>query len=164
MGRNVEKGKQAAKDNNIPSGSYTVMKLELANLQSVRDFVDNLKAFKSARPLTHLVCNAAVYKPSDPNPAWTDDGFEMSMGVNHLGHFLLVHLLLNDMSRAKGARCCIVGSITGNSNTVGGGPVYPLADLGTLKGFEEGAKNPVSMADGKPLTVPKLTRIPRFAT
>ena len=55
------------------------MKLELANLQSVRDFVANLKAFKSARPLTHLICNAAVYKPTDPEPAWTDDGFEMSM-------------------------------------------------------------------------------------
>jgi len=126
------------------------MKLELGNLQSVRDFVANLKAFKAARPLTHLICNAAVYKPKDPKPAWTDDGFEMSMGVNHFGHFLLVNLLLEDMSRAKGARVCIVGSITGNTNTVGGGLVYPFADLGKLQGFEKGAKKPVAMADGKP--------------
>jgi hypothetical protein len=74
----------------------------------------------------------------------------MSMGVNHLGHFLLVNLLLDDMSRAKNARLCIVGSITGNTNTVGGGLVYPQADLGTLKGFEKGAKKPISMADSKP--------------
>ena len=134
---------------NLPDGSYTVMKLELASLQSVRDFVANLKAFKSARPLTHLICNAAVYKPTDPEPAWTDDGFEMSMGVNHFGHFLLVHLLLDDMSKAKGARVCIVGSITGNSNTVGGGLVYPRADLGKLQGFEKGAKQPIEMVDGK---------------
>ena len=67
----------------MPDGSYTVMKLELASLQSVRDFVQNLKAFKSARPLTHLVCNAAVYRPTDPEPAWTDDGFEMSMVRNN---------------------------------------------------------------------------------
>jgi len=134
----------------MPDDSYTVMKLELASLQSVRDFVANLKAFKSARPLTHLVCNAAVYRPTDPEPAWTDDGFEMSMGVNHLGHVLLVNLLLDDMSRAKGARCCIVGSITGNSNTVGGGLVYPLADLGKLQGFQKGLRNPISMADDKP--------------
>ena len=134
----------------MPEGSYLVMKLELGNLQSVRDFVANLKAFKSARPLTHLVCNAAVYRPKDPSPAWTDDGFEMSMGVNHLGHFLLVNLLLDDMSKAKGARCCIVGSITGNTNTVGGGLVYPQADLGNLSGLEEGMKNPIAMADGKP--------------
>lgn len=134
----------------MPDGSYVVMKLELANLNSVRDFVANLKAFKSARPLNHLICNAAVYKPKDPNPAWTDDGFEMSMGVNHLGHFLLVNLLLEDMAKAKDARVCIVGSITGNTNTVGGGLVYPFADLGKLQGFEKGAKEPVAMADGKP--------------
>lgn len=148
--RDVEKGKKVAKKSGMPDGSYTVMKLELANLQSVRDFVANLKAFKSARPLTHLICNAAVYKPTDPEPAWTDDGFEMSMGVNHLGHFLLANLLLDDMSKAKGARLCIVGSITGNSNTVGGGLVYPRADLGKLQGLEAGGKNPVAMADGKP--------------
>ena len=103
----------------MPDGSYTVMKLELASLQSVRDFVANLKAFKSARPLSNLICNAAVYKPKEPEPSWTDDGFEMSMGVNHLGHFLLVNLLLDDMSKAKNPRVCIVGSITGNTNTVG---------------------------------------------
>jgi len=147
--RDVEKAKRVAKEN-LPDNSYTVMKLELASLQSVRDFVANLKAFKSARPLTHLICNAAVYLPTDPEPAWTDDGFEMSMGVNHFGHFLLVHLLMDDMSKAKGARVCIVGSITGNSNTVGGGLVYPRADLGNLKGFEKGAVKPVEMADGKP--------------
>jgi protochlorophyllide reductase len=134
----------------MPDGSYTVMKLELASLQSVRDFVANLKAFKSARPLTNLICNAAVYKPKEPEPSWTDDGFEMSMGVNHLGHFLLVNLLLDDMSSAKGARVCIVGSITGNTNTIGGGLVYPRADLGKLQGLEKGGKKPVAMADGKP--------------
>jgi len=148
--RNVEKAKEAAKRMGMPDGSYVVMKLELGSLQSVRDFVANLKAFKSARPLNNLICNAAVYKPTDPEPAWTDDGFEMSMGVNHFGHFLLVNLLLDDMSRAKNARVCIVGSITGNTNTVGGGLVYPQADLGNLKGFEEGARKPIAMADGKP--------------
>jgi len=148
--RDVEKAKNVAKQEGMPDGSYTVLKLELGNLQSVRDFVANLKAFKSARPLTHLICNAAVYRPTDPTPAWTDDGFEMSMGVNHLGHFLLVNLLLDDMKKAKGARCVIVGSITGNTNTVGGGLVYPRADLGNLQGFEAGGTNPVSMIDGKP--------------
>lgn len=68
-----------AKKMDMPDGSYVAMKLELGSLQSVRDFVKNLKAFKSARPLNHLICNAAVYRPTDPEPAWTDDGFEMSM-------------------------------------------------------------------------------------
>mmetsp|Transcript_14643 Transcript_14643/g.42924 ORF Transcript_14643/g.42924 Transcript_14643/m.42924 type:complete len:435 (-) Transcript_14643:179-1483(-) len=148
--RDTEKAKKVADERGFPKGSYVPMKLELGSIQSVRDFVANLKAFKSARPLTHLICNAAVYLPTDPEPAWTDDGFEMSMGVNHLGHFLLVNLLLDDMKKAKGARVCIVGSITGNTNTVGGGLVYPQADLGKLQGFEEGLQKPVAMADGKP--------------
>merc|ERR1712157_479343 len=138
--RDVEKAKKVAKEAGLPPSSYTVMKLELANLQSVRDFVANLKAFKSARPLNNLICNAAVYKPTDPKPAWTDDGFEMTMGINHMGHFLLANLLLDDMKKAKEARLCIVGSITGNTNTVGGGLVYPQADLGNLKGLENGMK------------------------
>jgi len=147
--RDTEKGKEVAKELDFPSDAYTVMKLELASLQSVRDFVANLKAFKSARPLTNLICNAAVYLPKDPDPTWTDDGFEMSMGVNHLGHFLLANLLIDDMKKAKNARCVIVGSITGNTNTVGGGFVYPKADLGTLKGLEDGGLKPIAMADGK---------------
>lgn len=61
-----------------------------------------------------------------------------------------MNLLLDDMKKAKNARVCIVGSITGNTNTVGGGLVYPQADLGNLKGFEKGAKQPIEMADGKP--------------
>lgn len=44
----------------------------------------------------------------------------------------------------------IVGSITGNSNTIGGGGVLPLADLGDLSGLENGAKRPIAMIDGKP--------------
>lgn len=32
---------------------------------------------------------------------------------------------------------------------IGGGVVYPLADLGSLKGLEQGAKNPISMVDGE---------------
>mmetsp|Transcript_3400 Transcript_3400/g.3959 ORF Transcript_3400/g.3959 Transcript_3400/m.3959 type:complete len:425 (+) Transcript_3400:58-1332(+) len=147
--RDIEKAKNVAKKMKMPDGSYIAMKLELGSLQSVRDFVANLKAFKSARPLNHLICNAAVYKPTDPEPAWSDDGFEMTMGVNHFGHFLLVNLLLEDMSKAKNARVCIVGSITGNTNTVGGGLVYPQANLGKLEGFEQGAKKPVEMANGK---------------
>lgn len=117
--RDVEKGKRVAKEMGMPEDAYVVMKLELGSLQSVRDFVFNLKAFKSNRPVDNLICNAAVYRPTDPEPAFTDDGFEQSMGINHFGHFLLVNLLVDDMAKAKDARMCIVGSITGNTNTVG---------------------------------------------
>ena len=145
--RNVAKMDQAAKEVGIGRNDYLAMKLELGSLQSVKDFAENLKSFTAARPaLNHLICNAAVYRPADPKPAWTDDGYEMSMGVNHLGHFLLVQLLLPELKRAKNARVCIVGSITGNSNTIGGGFVYPRAEIGELQGLRSGPYS--EMVDG----------------
>jgi protochlorophyllide reductase len=52
--------------------------------------------------------------PAKSVPDWTEDGFEMQLGVNHMGHFLLVSLLLDDLKKAKDPRVVIVGSITGN--------------------------------------------------
>ena len=54
-----------------------------------------------------------MYLPKDPKAQFSEDGFEMSMAVNHLGHFLLCNLLLEDMAKAKDPRMIIVGSITG---------------------------------------------------
>lgn len=72
------------------------------------------------------------------------------MQINHLSHFLLCSLLLPDVAKAKKGRMIIVGSITGNTNTIGGGAVLPFADLGKLEGLQAGGKNPVAMIDGKP--------------
>ena len=52
------------------------------------------------------------------------------------------------MKKVKDARVVIVGSITGNSNTIGGGFVLPLANLGDLSGLKNGAKKPISLIDG----------------
>jgi hypothetical protein len=43
-------------------------------------------------------------------------------------------------------------SLPGNSNTVGGGLVLPLADLGDLSGMEAGSKSPIAMVDGEPIS------------
>ena len=44
------------------------------------------------------------------------------------------------MRKAPKARLITVGSVTGNDNTVGGGGVYPVADLRELEGLKAGAK------------------------
>lgn len=77
------------------------MHLDLASMQSVRDFVKHFRA--SGMPLDALVCNAAVYLPNDKTPTYTADGFELTLATNHLGHFLLARLLLDDLEkRAEG--------------------------------------------------------------
>jgi NAD(P)-dependent dehydrogenase (short-subunit alcohol dehydrogenase family) len=54
------------------------------------------------------VCNAGVQVVSGTE--WTADGFEMTFGVNHLGHFALVQGLLDEL--AHPARIVVVSSGT----------------------------------------------------
>ena len=73
----------------------------------------------SERRLDVLVCNAAVYLPTAKEPRYTADGYELSVATNHLGHFLLTNLLLEDIQKAPEdslKRVVIVGSITGARN------------------------------------------------
>jgi NAD(P)-dependent dehydrogenase (short-subunit alcohol dehydrogenase family) len=67
----------------------TPLACDLANLQSVHDAA---AAFiNMAIPLNGLILNAGVMGGS--TQAVTADGFEQTMGVNHLGHFHLTSLL-----------------------------------------------------------------------
>lgn len=111
--RDFLKAERAAKAAGMPKENYTIMHLDLASLDSVRQFVDNFR--RSGRPLDVLVNNAAVYFPTAKEPTFTADGFELSVGTNHLGHFLLSNLLLEDLKQSDypSKRLIIVGSITG---------------------------------------------------
>lgn len=41
----------------------------------------------------------------------TDDGFEMQLGTNHLGHFLLTNLLIPRLKEGAPARVVVVSSL-----------------------------------------------------
>lgn len=111
--RDFLKTEKAAKSVGMPKENYSIMHLDLASLDSVRQFVENFK--QSGMALDVLVCNAAIYRPTARQPTYTADGYEMSVGVNHLGHFLLARLLLEDLQKSDypSKRLIIVGSITG---------------------------------------------------
>uniref|UniRef100_A0A2P2K0J7 NADPH-protochlorophyllide oxidoreductase n=1 Tax=Rhizophora mucronata TaxID=61149 RepID=A0A2P2K0J7_RHIMU len=147
--RDFLKAERAAKSVGMAKESYTVIHLDLASLVSVRQFVDNFR--RSGRPLDVLVCNAAVYLPTAKEPTYTAEGFELSVGTNHLGHFLLSRLLLEDLQKSDypSKRLIIVGSITGNTNTLAGN-VPPKAHLGDMRGLAGGLDglNSSAMIDG----------------
>ncbi|XP_057458429.1 protochlorophyllide reductase, chloroplastic-like [Lotus japonicus] len=147
--RDFLKAERAAKSAGISKENYTIMHLDLASLESVRQFVDNFR--RSGKPLDVLVCNAAVYLPAAKEPTYTAEGFELSVGTNHLGHFLLSRLLLEDLNKSDypSKRVIIVGSITGNTNTLAGN-VPPKANLGDIRGLAGGLNglNTSSMIDG----------------
>ncbi|KAI9186564.1 hypothetical protein LWI28_018572 [Acer negundo] len=117
--RDFLKAKRAAKSAGITKENYTIMHLDLSSLDSVRQFVDTFK--RSGRPLDVLVCNAAVYLPTAKEPSYTAEGFELSVGTNHVGHFLLSRLLLDDLNQSDypSKRLIIVGSVT-CTNSYGG--------------------------------------------
>ena len=81
------------------------MPLDLASLASVRRFAQDFLA-RDRRPLKALVCNAGIQIVT--GLTYTPDGFETTFAVNHLGHFLLINLLLRCLEPP--ARIVIVSS------------------------------------------------------
>ncbi|GED96898.1 oxidoreductase [Gordonia crocea] len=84
--RNTDKA--AAVANRI-GAKARVEKLDLADLQSVRDFADRIDGANL------LINNAGVMALPLRRTA---DGFEMQFGTNHLGHFALTLLMLDKVS------------------------------------------------------------------
>jgi protochlorophyllide reductase len=146
--RDVRKGGEAAQSVGMAPGSYTLMHIDLGDLASVRQFAREFDA--SGRPLNALVCNAAIYMPLLKEPLRTPEGYELTMTTNHLGHFLLCNLMLDQFKKFPIAdpRLIILGTVTHNPEELGG-KVYPRPDLGNFEGFEAGFKEPVAMVDGK---------------
>lgn len=108
--RSLEKGERATREISEETGNHNVeaMALDLASLASVRSFADELAARDDLPPLRAVVCNAGLQVVS--GTSYTEDGFETTFGVNHLGHFLLANLLLERM--AAPARVVFVSSGT----------------------------------------------------
>ena len=148
--RNLEKTQRVANEVGMSSDSYTIMHLDLASLNSVRQFVNSFR--ESGKSLDALVCNAAVYLPLAKEPQRSEDGYELSVATNHLGHFLLCNLMLEDLQKSSTdePRLVILGTVTANPKELGGKiPIPAPPDLGDLKGFAEGFKAPISMINGK---------------
>lgn len=146
--RDLEKAARAAEMLEMPKESYTILHIDLGSLESVRKFVQDFRA--TGRSLNALVCNAAIYMPLLKQPLRTPEGYELTMTTNHLGHFLLCNLMLEDLKKSYSLdrRLIILGTVTHNPDEVGG-KVYPRPDLGNFEGFQAGFKEPISMVDGK---------------
>jgi len=88
--RDLAKGKQVADMVKGETGVDIIVEhLDLADTESVKKFVDSVK--EKIERLDILVNNAGLMLPVKGKT--TKQGFEIHMGVNHLGHHLLTHLL-----------------------------------------------------------------------
>jgi len=146
--RNISKMEDAAEELELPRDSYAIRLLDLGSLDSVRRFVNNFRITNMT--LDALVCNAAIYMPLLKEPLRSPEGYELSMTTNHLGHFLLCNLMLEDLKKSTygDRRMVILGTVTHNPDELGG-KIPPRPDLGNFEGFEAGFKDPISMANAK---------------
>jgi NAD(P)-dependent dehydrogenase (short-subunit alcohol dehydrogenase family) len=88
-----------------PPAEVQVVRLDLASLGSVREAADEIGSGYGTIDL--LINNAGVMMTPYGRTA---DGFELQLGVNHLGHFALTGLLLGRMLGREGSRVVTVSS------------------------------------------------------
>ncbi len=106
--RRPDAGHEAAKLFDGLRGSFEVIKCDLADLQSVRDFVTAFKASQSR--LDGLMCNAGMVSMKS-EPQYTGDGFEITMAASFFGHFLMTELLLDTLKQSAPSRMAIISSV-----------------------------------------------------
>ncbi|XP_020079885.1 short-chain dehydrogenase TIC 32, chloroplastic-like [Ananas comosus] len=92
--RNVTSGNNVKEEilKEIPSAKLDVMELDLTSKASVRKFASEFKS--QNLPLNVLINNAGVMATPF---SLSQDGIELQFATNHIGHFLLTNLLLENL-------------------------------------------------------------------
>lgn len=92
--RNMDAGRKTKDEitKQIPNAKLDTMELDLSSLASVRNFANQYTS--SGLPLNLLINNAGIM--ATPYML-SKDNIELQFATNHLGHFLLTHLLLDTM-------------------------------------------------------------------
>jgi len=109
--RDLGQAKEAAarilssRPHQAPPAGLQAIRLDLASLASVREAAEEIGS--AYGPVDLLINNAGVMMTPYRR---TDDGFELQLGVNHLGHFALTGLLLGQMLGRAGSRVITVSS------------------------------------------------------
>ena len=114
--RNTQKAEVVVKEilKDYPEAKIEISQLDLNSLDSVKSFVETFT--KNNKQLDILINNAGVMMCPYSK---TKDGFEIQMGVNHLGHFALTGLLMPLLMNTQSSRVVVTSSIahkTGNIN------------------------------------------------
>jgi NAD(P)-dependent dehydrogenase (short-subunit alcohol dehydrogenase family) len=102
------------------------MALDLGSLASVREFAAALVA--KGKPLDVLINNAGIQPISERRTS--ADGFELTFGIGHFGHYVLTGLLLPLLNKARAPRVVTVSSM------VHGRGRLDWNDLQMEKGYE----------------------------
>lgn len=105
--RDLARGEAVAADIREKSGNTCVRfeQADFASLSQVRRLAENVAAHYER--IDVLINNAGVHLG---RRQVSEDGFEMTLAVNHLAHFLLTHLLLDRLKASAPSRVITVSS------------------------------------------------------
>ncbi|XP_072103038.1 retinol dehydrogenase 11-like [Mobula birostris] len=105
--RDMARSEEVAEELRASTGNEQVLvsQLDLASIQSVHGFAREIA--ETEGKVDVLINNAGA--PIGPRQV-TEDGFELQIGVNHFGHFLLTILLLEPLKRGAPSRVINVAS------------------------------------------------------
>ncbi|KAK9291340.1 hypothetical protein L1049_019285 [Liquidambar formosana] len=94
--RNIAAGREVKEAivKEIPTAKVDAMQLDLSSMASIRKFASDFNS--SGLPLNILVNNAGVMATPF---TLSKDNIELQFATNHIGHFLLTHLLLETMKK-----------------------------------------------------------------
>ena len=111
--RNLEKAKDAIEKikTQVPKADLEAIQIDLSKLNSIDDFAEQYS--KKYDQLDLLINNAGVMMP--PYTV-TDEGFELQLGANHLGHFKLTGLLMDTIEKTSNSR---IVSLSSNAHRSG---------------------------------------------
>lgn len=119
-----------------PGAEIEALALDLASQDSVRQFAKEIDARDV--PLRALVCNAGLQMNSGPQ--LSPDGVELTIAVNHLGHFLLTNLLLRRLVAHAPSRVVVVASGVHDPDLFTGMPKADVREMDVL--FATGGADP----------------------
>ncbi|KAK0717946.1 hypothetical protein B0T26DRAFT_872266 [Lasiosphaeria miniovina] len=105
--RSPEKGVEAVADvkNKVPGAAVAFLELDLSSFDSIKCAAKTV--LDSTQRLDILMLNAGLMGCP---PKLTAEGYEIQMGTNHMGHALLLELLLPLLERTSGARVVSMAS------------------------------------------------------
>jgi retinol dehydrogenase 12 len=102
--RSQQKTMPVLKEIAAAGGSAEFLALDLADFDAVKRAAQNF--LSTGRALNLLVANAGLVRVKEK----TRQGFESTIGVNHLGHYLFTRLLLPALEKGAPARVVVVAS------------------------------------------------------
>jgi len=132
--RNPDKANKALEDikKDNAEAKLDYIHLDLSSLASIKQFSEEFK--KEYSSLDILINNAGMSQTPDIK---TEDGFEMQIGVNHLGHYALTGHLMDHLVNSKDSRVVTMSSMNHEQGIMNFDNLFLEGEYQQMKAYEQ---------------------------